>query len=356
MRKICALATIVTMIFAAAGPIALADPITDYASTIWVHTTYNAYGVAIDQTSTTDSTTTTTGDLYVDGQNHVLTRYWDDRDKDAEVDEGEYQYYYIDEDNKSVGVNEADVRTIAGGSTSTTCSVSTVTSEWHNGSLHAVISDSTSETTTAYDFDEDKKADYEYLSSKSETTDYYSYDAAGALTACSGSGTYKSYSMYLKDGERVTYNSGKGTITETYEIRDGQALLTKSETDGGGEKGDLDRGLFDKDGNKIGTFSNTTTVTSWVYAGGQWLSESQESVNESEVTGQSRETITRTTNYIRDENGTLTGIVQTAVGDQYVTRTGGEIHYTLEGYSATVSFDDAQGYYISEEEYTWRRI
>jgi len=284
MRSICALAIAAALIFASSYALA-ADPITDFTQTIHVSTRYNAFGMAIGQTTVTTTVTTTTGE---------------------------------------------------DGSTSTTTSTTTVEASWHAGSL---------KTDTAHTVSDTTSSDGSY--SHSEFTDTYTYDSNGVLTGCSGTGTFSSY-----DGESGQTTSG--TITRTFEIRDGQALLTSQVTSGT---------IYDKNGVAIGT-TNTTTTYTYEYLGGQWVVAQEVSTTTTEMFGANdtpryTETITRTLTYDRNEFGQVTGISQTATGTRVIHDAIGpdgqpsEMTFHLENYVATASFHPALGWYISGEEYDW---
>ncbi len=228
--------------------------------------------------------------------------------------------------------------TDAEGNVSTSTTTNTVISTFHNGSLKP-------DTSTTDSVTVDSKGQ---VLSESHYTDTYTY-VEGYLDSVSGGGSYDSWT-YDKDGNVTEHRSG--TITRTFEVRDGQALLISSTTSGA---------IFDKDDNSIGTFSNTSTFTYGEYKGGSWLLTQEVSTSTSNWDNGNSETITRTTTYTRDAEGVITGITQTATGERTVVNgddPGGlglaAGHYTLTNYSAEVAFDPQMGWYIASEDYRWQ--
>ena len=224
------------------------------------------------------------------------------------------------------------------GGTSTTTTVTTVTSTYHGGSLKADTAYTVSDTTSS-----------DGSTSKTDSTDTYVYSNTGNLLSVSGSGTMESY-----DGESKHKN--EGTITRTYTVKDGQALLAESKTAGT---------IKDKNSKQIGTFTNTTTIAEadYQYLGGSWVPMKETSVSTSNMTTdenfQLSETVTRVTTYTRNSAGVITGINQTASGTRtVVTGNNGASAvasqtFTLQNYVATATFDSQMGWYISKEDYDW---
>jgi len=274
-----------------------ADPISSSVhsemlqSTIVVNTSFNAFGIALSSTSTSTQTVQST-----DGDGNVTT----------------------------------------------TTTTTVTTSSYKNGGMSADQSHTTSVTVNG-----DGKE-----TSRSEYTDTYSYDSKGYLIGVSGSGTTSStdYAKNPETGEVEVTGTRSGTITRTFEIRDGQACILSNST-----KGDM----FDKDGEDIGDFSSSTSFEAYAYLGGSWVHMQETSVSSTE-TDQYQETVTRVKSYTRDDSGLVTGISQTATGTRTVVtgvndKTGEKStqSYTMTGYDAADSFDSQQGWYISNETYTW---
>jgi len=288
MKSICALVIAAALVFTGSYALA-ADPITDFSQTIHVTTRFNAFGMAIGQTTVTDTVTTTTGE---------------------------------------------------DGTTSTTHTVTTTEAKWIAGSLKTTTSHTRSDTTNS-----------DGSTSWSEYTDTYSYDSNGCLVGCSGTGSWGS-------NDPETGQSSGGTITRTFEIRNGQALLMSQVTSGT---------IYDANGVAIGT-TNTTTTYTYEYLGGQWVVASETSTTHTEMFGgdndpsappRYEETITRVTTYERNASGQVTGLSQTASGTRIIRDaigpdgTPSEMVFHMENYSATASFHPALGWYISEESYDW---
>ena len=255
-------------------------------------------------------------------------------------------------------------------STSTTITTTTVHSSWHGGSLKADTAHTNSRTDSS-----------DGSWSESSYTDTYSYDANGKLHGCSGGGTTTSY-----DGE--TGHTTSGTITRDFIIRDGQALPTSTTTSGY---------IYDKDGGRIGTFTNSTTIAEgdYAYLGGSWVPMKEVSTSTTTWDAGGYETITRVTTYTRNDQGVIIGMSRTASGYRVVVtgecgvdaegnvvagiedpETGEIVYYyedgtvyegdvtELEGeqatlrfemqnYTATASFDSQMGWYISSEDFWW---
>lgn len=219
------------------------------------------------------------------------------------------------------------------GGTSTTVEVSTAVATWHGGSL---------KTDTVHVNSRTDNSDGTW--SESDYTDTYVYSPEGVLQSVSGSGTYTAV-----DDKGHKYS---GTITRTFIVRDGQALLTSSVTTGD---------ILDKDGKHIGTFTNTTTINpdDYQYLGGSWVPMKVTSTSTTNWDSGSYQTITRVTTYTRNDQGVITGMSQTATGE-YVEVTGqngpGEVArrtYTLQNYSCEIKFDSQVGWYVASEDYDW---
>ena len=300
--------------------------ISSSSSTIHVETEYNAYGVATSSTTTSTTTTVTTSDLYttkVDGKDVTLTK----------SEDGTYQY--LDNDGNQVEVDPSEVTTTKNGNRVTTTTTTTTHSSYHNGSLKADYATTVSTTTDGSG----------NVTSSRTYTDTYAYNDKGFLVSASGSGSYSNYT-YDKDGNVV--QSEEGTITRSFEVKDGQALLMSSASSGT---------IYDKNHKAIGTSSSSTTFT-YAYKGGNWVVMQQVSTSTTTMgTGDdisSTQTITRTTTYTRSDSGVITGMTQTATGERTVyTSDKSAIHYTLENYSAEIGCDPQQGYYVSKESYDW---
>jgi len=219
------------------------------------------------------------------------------------------------------------------GGVSTTVTVTKVESSWHGGSLKADTAHTVSDTESS-----------DGSSSHSEYTDTYVYSSAGNLVSCSGSG-----SMTSIDGE--TGHTTSGSITRNFTVKDGQALLTSTTTSGT---------IKDKDGQTIGSFTNTTTIAAsdYAYLGGSWVPMREVSVSTTNWENGGYEIVTRTTTYARNDQGVITGISRTASGERIVvTGEDGEeqstLTFSMENYSASASFDSQMGWYISSEDFDW---
>lgn len=227
----------------------------------------------------------------------------------------------------------------ADGNVSTDTEVTTVEATFKNGSLK-----------TDYVHSKSTRVDSKgKVLSENEYTDTYKY-VNGYLDSVSGSGTSKSYS-YDKDGNFT--GSSSGTIKRTFIVKNGQALLTSSVTEGT---------TYDKDGKRTGTFKNTTTIAEadYKYLGGSWVPMKQVTVSRSDSDNGSWEETTRTTTYERNAQGVIIGISQTLTGTR-VTVTGatgaGEVSQITEeirNYVATPTRDSVFGWYISSEDYDWK--
>jgi len=184
--------------------------------------------------------------------------------------------------------------------------------------------------------------------SKNDITDTYTYDNSGNLIGASGSGTMSSY-------DPDTGQTRTGSISRSFIIKDGQALLTNSTTSNGK--------IFDKNGSEIGSFTNSMTIADadYVYLGGRWVPTKEVSVSSSNMNDGGSETVTRITTYTRDNHGVITNMSQTASGTR-VEVTGNNnggtstVTYTLANYQVEVAFDQQMGWYIASESYDWQTV
>ncbi len=288
----------------AAGAMAQTPTTTSQSAGTVIHTVYNAYGVAVSGTQDSTTTTTSTTTKTVDG----------------------------------VTVTE----------TSTTTSKIHSVLEWLGGTLKVVSSTGSNTTTDAAG----------RVTNTENYTDTYSYNANGDLISVSGSGTTTSTTY---DANGVKTGSTSGTLTRTYEVRNGQALLIGQSVNGK---------IFDKDCVLSGEFTSNTTNTYADYKGGQWVLT--QSVTESytarydglansaaghnDIGSWTR--TTRTTNYTRNAAGTITGISTTMTGTRFdVTGIDGGvvsgIRSTLTSYTANYSFDSTLGWFLADDTQTW---
>jgi len=287
MKKAILLTLAAAFILLGAGTFVRADDDTTIVSTsmkmvIEVDNVYNKYGVQISGTETTTTTTTTTNSK-----------------------------------------NE----------TSTTVSIQTVSSEWRGGSVKVAKIEGTSKTNGTDD-------------SSSDTTFTITYeytDGTGKLKGASGTSTTTGDSGTGDNGEKIgTY---KTSTKDTYTIKNGQALRTKSETTG--ER-------YGSDGTKTGDISQTTTTEYTLVAGTWQVSKETTASKNTNVNGGS-ESMTRVRTYTRDENGVITDISQTATGTYVaVTSMGGTVTLGLEEYSAEFAFDEESGWYLKTEHIEWK--
>lgn len=424
MKRICILAVAASMLLALAIPVAFADPISSSTSGTIIHISYNAYGIATSQTTTTNGTVTTQGDLYYKDMNgngkydkgEELTKATVDEKADEDLDgdgikgeKGVEVYYYLGPDGSDaddapdpVYVLANNVKTIKNGSFTSTNTVTTVTSTWHNGGLRTNKAVTDSNSSTYVDANQDGKADDitgdgvvddrdKILTTESQTTDLYSYDANGNLTGVIGKGWYKQYSTFVNsNGTQTRYKSGEGTITKTYETRDGQALLKQTLSVGN---------TFDKDGKDIGDSIQKEVYSDWVYKAGQWVSNKlttqglsvthaaqnglystgitldtsakeilKRIKNKDDISISSVERVEKTQTYTRNAAGIITGLslayntdrkssfrfVVTGQNTDGTPSIEGSYIEQVTGKSwAEAKFDPKQGWYISDEWYQW---
>ncbi|MDD2702388.1 MAG: hypothetical protein PHC33_00020 [Candidatus Omnitrophica bacterium] len=137
----------------------------------------------------------------------------------------------------------------------------------------------------------------------------YTYNANGQLAGASGTAhtTGDRGRAPNEDGEMEDLGTFESDTTETYEIRNGQALRTRSVTTGTN---------FGPDGEETSTFTETTTYDYDLVAG-SWQLMSETSHSRSDSRDGSFSDITKTKTYQRNGDGIVTGLSQTATGTQF---------------------------------------
>jgi hypothetical protein len=210
-------------------------------------------------------------------------------------------------------------------STSTQTSTSTVHSSWIGGSVKVQSVNSVSNNTSS---------DGSKSNSTSETI--YSYNDAGVLTGAHGTGT-------------GTGSDGKGgtnsfTTTDSYIVRDGQALRSQSITTGT-SKG--------KDGTQTGTSRGVTNYT-YAMSGGSWQLMRETSTDTSTQTDGNSENTTTTRSYTRNSSGLCTGMSQTKTGTKVIVGdTSGKRTYHAGNYTAIDRHDPTMGWMVVNEKFDW---
>lgn len=290
-------------------------------------TNYNKYGMAIGSRSVTTSTTETYVDKDLNGDGDY-------------VDDGE--------------VNVLD---------STVITESTAETQWIGGSLKT---SSVSTVSTTFRGDDTTTSSY---------TDSYTYDADGNLTGASGSGNY--YSIEKTDG--AVSGVTVGAITRTFGVKDGQALLLSSITEGSsygkdvaatvGYSTDTDEnitGIAIPDGAKANsTFTSGSVIrdSDYSYLGGSWVVMAETQFSESNTLDTDGVTVigynhsAQQITYTRDANGIVTGMDQNLLYSDIKSVTGKDDGTTAISYSyikpttytITSAFDSEDGWYISSE-------
>jgi hypothetical protein len=224
-------------------------------------------------------------------------------------------------------------QTTDGDTTSTTTQDSVTMQTWKGGSLKADYTNSTSDTTG-----DDGSSSH----TVSKTT--YEYDENGKLAGASGTATTTGTLAEGANGE----SGGEYTSTQTtsYTIKNAQALPSQTTT----------HTVQTLEG-QVSVTSDEVTTFSYELLGGSWrlMQEVSNSISTTPDGGRTETTTTKT--YSRDANGLCTGLSQTMTGTRTVkTATGGTETWTLSAgdYTATPSFDEEQGWYISKVEYDWK--
>ncbi len=246
-----------------------------------------------------------------------------------------YNAFGIAVSGKTITTNTTST-TDAQGKVSKTVSVTTVTSTFKGGSLTPDKAVTNSTTTDANG----------RVTSTSSYTDTYKYDAFGNLTGVSGSGSYTNYTY---DAAGKVTGSTSGSIRRVFEVRDGQALLMSQTSSGT---------VFDKNGVKIGTESSVTNYTNWVYAGGQWLSNTTTTTSRTDMLNGSWSLVTKVINTTRNAYGTITGMSGSISGTKFdatAIGAGGTtgITYTIQDSDLQFALHPQLGWYLSAENYKW---
>ena len=216
--------------------------------------------------------------------------------------------------------------------TSITVTTQTVSSEWRGGSVKVANIEGTSHT----DGTDDSSSDTTF------TITYEYTDGTGKLKGASGTSTTTGDSGTGDNGEKIgTY---KTSTKDTYTIKNGQALRTKSETTGES---------YGSDGTKKGDITQTST-TEYKLVAGTWQVSKETTVSKNTGVDGRSESITRVRTYTRDGNGVITNISQTATGTYiYVHGLSGEKTLGLSNYSAEFAFDEESGWYLKKEHIKW---
>lgn len=217
--------------------------------------------------------------------------------------------------------------------TSTTTTTQTSTSTWKGGSVKVDKIEGSSET---------KGSDDSH--SKSESTTIYTYDEDGKLQGASGTGTVTGDKGKDANGEDAgTYSS---TSTDTYIIKNGQALRSSTESN-------TTYYSAEDPSKEIGTSKDVLTVE-YELKGGNWVAKTETTTSHNVTPGDTTQTTdtVKVKTYTRDETGAITGISQTMTGT--LVYSGGQNYtYKLENYNATFKKDPKQGWYQEMEEYDW---
>ncbi len=218
--------------------------------------------------------------------------------------------------------------------TSTTVTTQTVNFEWRGGSIKVATIDGTSKTTGTDD-------------SSSDTTFTITYqyeDGTGKLKGASGTSTTTGDSG--KDADNKEIGTYKTSTTDSYTIRNGQALRTKSVTTGES---------YGSDGTKKGDITQTST-TEYKLIAGTWQTIKETTASKNTGVDGSSESVTRVKTYTRDENGIITNVAQTATGTRVaIGGTSGTVTLGMTNYEATFAFDEEGGWYQAKEYYKWEQ-
>jgi hypothetical protein len=210
--------------------------------------------------------------------------------------------------------------------TQTQTTTSTTTSKWMGSSVKP-IETKTSGTMTSSDGGQ----------STTTGTTTYTYTNSGKLESCAGESTTTGTQA------NSSYTSNR---TETYVIKDGQAIIDTSSSN---------TTYNGPDGTNVG---NSTSVTKYEYemSGGSWQVIKETSTDNSTYTngGEMRTTTTKT--YTRDSNGVISDVSQTKTGTRVnITSTGGKESQTLVKYEAEFKYSEDHGWHITKDTETWDR-
>ncbi|MFA5362530.1 MAG: hypothetical protein WC335_04700 [Candidatus Omnitrophota bacterium] len=184
--------------------------------------------------------------------------------------------------------------------------------------------------------------------SHTEGDTVYTYNANGQLAGASG--TAHTTGNRGRDANGDDMGTFESDTTETYEIRNGQALRTRSVTTG------TNTGIGEDA--ETSTFTETTTYDYELIAG-SWQIMSETSHSRSDSRDGSFSDITKVKTYQRNADGICTGLSQTATGTQFQANgqnTDGTLSgttFTMQNYTATSAWDAKAGWYISGDNWDW---
>ena len=220
--------------------------------------------------------------------------------------------------------------------TKTTTTTTTNKLEFIGGSLKISSSSMVSDSTGS-----DKST------SHTTGTTTYTYNANGQLQAASGTAHTTGNRGQDANGQDIgTFTSD---TTDTYQIKNGQALRTSSTTTGTN---------YGVGGAKTGDFKEDTTFNYQIVAGSWQLMSEVTHTKSNEVNG-SWTDITKTKTYQRDATGITTGLTQTATGTRFDSTAknaagvvvGQNLH--MSNYTSTTAVDPQVGWYISGDSWDW---
>jgi hypothetical protein len=184
-------------------------------------------------------------------------------------------------------------------------------------------------------------------SSHTEGDTTYTYNGNGQLAEAAG--TAHTTGDRGQDANGEDMGTFVSDTTETYEVRNGQALRTQSATTG--------------TNTGVGTNAETSTFTEnttydYDLLAGSWQLMSETSHSRTDGRDGSFSDITKTKTYQRNGDGIVTGLSQTATGTQFQANganggTASGTTFTMQNYQATAAFDQKAGWYISGDTWDW---
>lgn len=201
-------------------------------------------------------------------------------------------------------------------------------SSWKGGGLVVTSVDSTTRTYSSDGYD---------VTRKSYTT--YTYDANGILTGGTGTSSVTGGKLENNQG---TFDS---STTNTYMVKDGQLLVTASDTS-----------QTIKVGTQASQYISSKVTYTYALMGGQWvITSAKNEQNVSQPNGDYTKTVTTTTYTRNTANGIITAMSQVRTGERQETdaTTGQKTKSTLKNYVCVYKQAVDGRWYIQQEKYDW---
>jgi hypothetical protein len=227
----------------------------------------------------------------------------------------------------STVISTETTRTNGDNGVTDTVSVNTSYYKWLGGSSKLISSSGTSDSTSS-----------DGGNSHTNSWTNYNYDGNGVLVGANGG----SDTSGVRGGNQGTFTA---TATDSYQIVDGQALRTRSDT--------VERTFLG--GQETSHTEGSFTEFHYQLLGGDWQLTSTFEHSNTRQSNDTFEITETTTTYFRDGGtGRCIGMERTMTGNnKTITTTGGEQYGNLQYSHDPAQFDSREGWYIPRETLIW---